>query len=49
MAALPRLAAGQSVTTVVLDLGYDNPTAFSTMFKRVLGASPRAYFNQQEE
>lgn len=43
MAALPRLIAGQPVTTVALDLGYDNPAAFTTMFKRVLGASPRAY------
>ena len=46
IAALPRLAAGQSVTAVAFDLGYDNPAAFSTMFKRVLGASPRAYLNQ---
>lgn len=44
MAALPRLAAGHPVTTVALDLGYDNPAAFTIMFKRVLGASPRAYF-----
>lgn len=43
MAALPRLAAGDPVTTVAIDLGYDNPAAFTTMFKRVLGASPRAY------
>ncbi|MCS0497730.1 helix-turn-helix transcriptional regulator [Ancylobacter sp. MQZ15Z-1] len=43
MAALPRLAAGQPVTTIAIDLGYDNPAAFTTMFKRVLGASPRAY------
>jgi len=44
MAALPRLAAGHAVTTIAIDLGYDNPAAFTTMFKRVLGASPRAYF-----
>lgn len=43
MAALPRLAAGDPVTTIALDLGYDNPAAFTTMFKRVLGASPRGY------
>jgi AraC-like DNA-binding protein len=43
IAALPRLAAGEAVTSVALDLGYDNPAAFTTMFKRVLGASPRAY------
>jgi AraC-like DNA-binding protein len=43
VAALPRLVAGEAVTTVALDLGYDNPAAFTTMFKRVLGAPPRAY------
>jgi AraC-like DNA-binding protein len=44
LAALPRLASGEPVTTVALSLGYDNPAAFTTMFKRLLGASPRAYF-----
>jgi AraC-like DNA-binding protein len=43
MAALPRLADGESVTSVALDLGYDNPAAFTTMFKRVLGLPPRLY------
>ena len=43
VSALPRLVAGVPVTTVALDLGYDNPAAFTTMFKRTLGASPRAY------
>jgi AraC-like DNA-binding protein len=44
--ALPRLSAGEPVTTVALDLGYDNPAAFTTMFKRVLGASPRNYLRR---
>jgi AraC-like DNA-binding protein len=43
VAALPRLVAGEAVTSIALDLGYDNPAAFTAMFKRVLGASPRAY------
>ncbi|MBI1218072.1 MAG: helix-turn-helix domain-containing protein [Rhodobacteraceae bacterium] len=43
MAALPRLAAGEAVTSVALDLGYSNPAAFSAMFARTLGAAPRAY------
>jgi AraC-like DNA-binding protein len=43
LVALPRLAAGEAVTTVALDLGYDSPAAFSTMFKRVLGTSPNHY------
>ncbi|MGO4128265.1 helix-turn-helix domain-containing protein [Inquilinus sp. YAF38] len=43
-AALPRLAAGEAVTTVALDLGYDSAAAFTTMFKRLLGAPPTRYF-----
>lgn len=43
VAALPRLAAGAAVTEVALALGYDNPAAFTTMFKRVLGQPPRHY------
>ncbi len=42
-AALPRLAAGETVTSVALDLGYDGPGNFSTMFKRVTGMSPSRY------
>ncbi|WP_246725182.1 helix-turn-helix domain-containing protein [Beijerinckia sp. L45] len=47
VAALPRLASGASITTVAIDLGYDNPAAFTTMFKRVLGEAPRAYLKQR--
>lgn len=43
-AALPRLAEGESVTAVALDLGYDSVPAFTTMFSRMLGTPPRAYF-----
>ena len=42
--AVPRLADGEPVTSVALDLGYDSVAAFTTMFTRMLGASPRAYF-----
>jgi len=41
--AVRRLAAGEAVTPVALDLGYESPSAFSTMFKRTLGASPRDF------
>ncbi len=41
--ALPRLAEGVPVTAIALDLGYDSPAGFSTMFKRVLGVSPSRY------
>lgn len=43
LAALERLAAGEPVTTVALDLGYDSPSAFIAMFRRALGASPTRY------
>jgi AraC-like DNA-binding protein len=48
-AALPRLVAGEPVTTIAIDLGYDNPAAFTAMFKRILGASPRHYLKQASE
>ncbi len=45
-AALPRLGAGEPVTRVALDLGYDNPAAFTSMFKRCLGVPPRHYLRR---
>jgi AraC-like DNA-binding protein len=42
--ALRLLAAGQSVTTVALAVGYDSPSAFIAMFKRTLDVTPRWYF-----
>jgi AraC-like DNA-binding protein len=41
VAALPRLVAGEQVTAIALDLGYKNPAAFTSMFKRSFGYSPR--------
>lgn len=43
LCALPRLASGQTVTTVALDLGYENPAAFTLMFKRAFGSPPLTY------
>ncbi|MCD6008998.1 MULTISPECIES: helix-turn-helix domain-containing protein [Halomonadaceae] len=43
MAALPRLLAGSSVTRTALELGYESPGAFSSMFRKVLGQSPTAF------
>jgi AraC-like DNA-binding protein len=42
--ALSRLAQGQSVTTIALDLGYESPSAFTSMFRRTLGRTPSTYF-----
>ena len=41
--ALARLAAGEPVTRIALDFGYDSPAAFSTMFRRVLGHAPSVW------
>ncbi len=44
-AAIERLAAGDAVTTVALDLGYESPSAFITMFRRSLGETPGRYLS----
>ncbi|MDQ0319387.1 AraC-like DNA-binding protein [Pararhizobium capsulatum DSM 1112] len=46
-ASLPRLAEGQSVTSVALDAGYENIAAFTTMFRRMLGSSPSNYLRSR--
>ncbi|MEP7042705.1 MAG: helix-turn-helix transcriptional regulator [Dokdonella sp.] len=42
-AALPRLAAGEAITPLAFDLGYESASAFATMFKRVVGVPPSRY------
>ena len=42
--ALERLAAGESVTAVALELGFETPSAFIAMFRRALGTTPGRYF-----
>ena len=41
--ALERLSQGEAVQTVAFDLGYETSSAFITMFRKVLGASPARY------
>ncbi len=41
--ALSLLAAGQSVTTVAYAVGYDSPSAFTTMFHKSFGVPPSQY------
>ncbi len=43
--ALKRLALNEPVTTVALELGYDSPSAFISMFKKALGKTPGKYFS----
>lgn len=45
--ALARLAEGHSVTTIALEMGYDSPAAFATMFRRTLGRPPSFYLSSQ--
>ncbi len=42
--ALKRLAMHEPVTTVAMELGYESPSAFITMFKKALGKTPGQYF-----
>ena len=42
--ALRRLAVKKPVTVVALELGYDSPSAFISMFKKALGKTPGRYF-----
>ncbi len=44
MAALERLAAGDSVTEVALAVGYESTSAFISRFRQVLGTTPGKYY-----
>lgn len=41
--ALVRLEMGQPITTIALDVGYECPTSFSTVFRQTFGAPPSRY------
>ena len=43
--ALKRLAMNEPVTTVAIELGYESPSAFISMFKKALGKTPGQYFS----
>lgn len=42
-AALLRLAEGQEVTRVAVDLGYQNPSTFIAVFRKQFGSTPAQY------
>jgi len=46
--ALARLADGDPVTTVALDLGYESQSAFIAMFRKSLGTTPGRYFTDRD-
>ncbi|UPJ39994.1 helix-turn-helix domain-containing protein [Bradyrhizobium sp. 40] len=43
MRALERLAEGNAVTTVALDLGYSSVSGFIALFRRAFGVTPAAH------
>ena len=49
LAALERLGSGESVTSVALALGYDSPSAFISIFKKHMGATPAQYFSAKSD
>lgn len=46
MHAMRLLAAGQKTTLVALEAGYSTPSAFISMFRKVLGTTPSRYFKE---
>ena len=46
--SLRRLGREEQVSTVALDLGYNSPSAFITMFKKALGKTPGQYFKEAD-
>ena len=47
MEAMARLATGEPVTSVALDVGYNSPSAFTAMFRKSFGAAPTRYISEQ--
>lgn len=47
MAAVVRLGNGEAITRVATDLGYSSPSAFTSVFRRVLGEVPSRYFAKE--
>lgn len=43
MEALSLLAQGRPVTSIAFEVGYDSPSAFTSMFRRTVGQPPSAY------
>ncbi|MBV9078794.1 MAG: helix-turn-helix transcriptional regulator, partial [Methylobacteriaceae bacterium] len=49
IASLGPLMRGRPIKAVAAGVGYDNATAFSRVFARVLGASPRAWLARSSD
>jgi AraC-like DNA-binding protein len=46
--ALSRLAVGQPVTVVAMDVGYQSPSAFTARFRRTFGTTPTHYYTHAQ-
>ena len=42
--ALERIAVGEKIIDVALELGYESPSAFTSMFKKQFGKTPSHFF-----
>lgn len=49
LAALERLAAGESVASAAFAVGYENPSSFIAAFRTTFGSTPARYFASGEE
>lgn len=47
--AIALLKEGTAVTEVCSAVGFESPTSFSSLFKRVVGMSPSLFLKQQQE
>jgi len=47
--ALQRIAQGEAVANIALDLGYQSQSAFISMFKKALGKTPGQYFSSRQK
>ena len=46
--AIPLLSQGHALARVAHELGYQSQSAFSAMFRRAFGESPRAFFTREQ-
>lgn len=46
LSALSRLMNGGSITTLASELGYETPSAFTAMFRRVMGMTPSQFLSE---
>ncbi|MEO1191889.1 MAG: helix-turn-helix transcriptional regulator [Pseudomonadota bacterium] len=49
LTVIERLAAGDPITTIAMDLGYATPSSLTTMFKKALGVPPSKFFAKDPE